>query len=467
MNTPIWEKVKLSSIISCLESGKRPKGGVSKYDEGIPSLGGEHLSSDGGFNFKKIRYVPNDYADKMTKGKVEMDDILLVKDGATTGKVSLVKKDFPYKKAVINEHLFSIRLPDNINTKWIFYQLFSELGKSQILKDFKGAPGGITTKFPDYVDISLPPTLSDQNNLVSFAEEFLTNLDATKKSLVVSKNLIKKYKQSVLKAAFSGDLTSEWRKKQKKIIKGKDLLEQIYKIRNKKFDEFSKNTKNLNSKIKKLKKLVLSDYNFLQPLPKEWSWEKLGFMTCGVEYGTSEKSKTKGKYPVIRMGNIQNNNIDWSDLVYTDTKEDIEKFELQKGDVLFNRTNSPELVGKSAIFKSDKKAIFAGYLIRINQITDIVDPNYLNYFLNSIIAKRHGSEVKTDGVNQSNINGNKLINYPFPYCSLEEQTEIVKIIEENFNNIEQLMKIIDRSLLDINVLRECMFRKLFRGEIKI
>ena len=57
MNTPSWEKVKLSSIISCLESGKRPKGGVSKYDEGIPSLGGEHLSSDGGFNFKKIRYV--------------------------------------------------------------------------------------------------------------------------------------------------------------------------------------------------------------------------------------------------------------------------------------------------------------------------------------------------------------------------------------------------------------------------
>ena len=91
----------------------------------------------------------------------------------------------------------------------------------------------------------------------------------------------------------------------------------------------------------------------------------------------------------------------------------------------------------------------------------------MNYFLNSIIAKRHGSEVKTDGVNQSNINGNKLINYPFPYCSLEEQTEIVKIIKENFNNIEQLMKIIDRSLLDINILRECMFRKLFRGEIKI
>ena len=164
------------------ESGKRPKGGVSKYDKGIPSLGGEHLSSDGGFNFKKIRYVPNVYADKMTKGKIEIDDILLVKDGATTGKVSLVKKDFPYKKAVINEHLFSIRLPVNINTKWIFYQLFSELGKSQILQDFKGAPGGITTKFSDYVDISLPPTLSDQNNLVSFADEFLTNLDATKKA---------------------------------------------------------------------------------------------------------------------------------------------------------------------------------------------------------------------------------------------------------------------------------------------
>lgn len=97
------------------------------------------------------------------------------------------------------------------------------------------------------------------------------------------------------------------------------------------------------------------------------------------EYGTSEKSASSGSVPVLRMGNIVEGEIDWKDLVYTDNKQDIEKLSLHPGDVLFNRTNSPVHVGKTAIYEDERPAIFAGYLVRINYNRDVIRGKYLNY----------------------------------------------------------------------------------------
>jgi type I restriction enzyme, S subunit len=119
---------------------------------------------------------------------------------------------------------------------------------------------------------------------------------------------------------------------------------------------------------------------------KEWKWKTLGDLCDGVEYGSSAKSKKEGKVPVLRMGNIQDGQLDWENLVYTDNKEEIAKYLLKHNDVLFNRTNSPELVGKTAIYKSEMPAIFAGYLIRIHRKEGLLDGDFLNYFLNSQIA---------------------------------------------------------------------------------
>ena len=137
-----WIECKLSDILLYLESGKRPKGGVDHYDQGIPSLGGEHLSLDGRPNFSKIRFIPLEFLQKMTSGLIERNDILVVKDGATTGRTSFVANQFPYQTATINEHLFRLKIPKCIEAKWIFYQLWSQTGKKQILQDFRGAAQG-------------------------------------------------------------------------------------------------------------------------------------------------------------------------------------------------------------------------------------------------------------------------------------------------------------------------------------
>jgi type I restriction enzyme S subunit len=203
----------------------------------------------------------------------------------------------------------------------------------------------------------------------------------------------------------------------------------------------------------------------LPRLPANWQWIRLGHITLGVEYGTSSKSKPEGKIPVLRMGNIQNSSLDWSDLVYSDDDADNHKYMLKKNDVLFNRTNSPALVGKTAIYRGERPAIFAGYLIRINQIDELSDAKYLNYFLNSPIAKIVGNKVKSDGVNQSNINGTKLVNYPFPYCSIEEQRRIVEKIEELLSDLDNGIASLTTAQRQLKVYRQSVLKWAFEGKL--
>ena len=118
-----------------------------------------------------------------------------------------------------------------------------------------------------------------------------------------------------------------------------------------------------------------------------------------LTYGTSKKSSKFGKTAVIRMGNLQNGEIDWSNLAYSDDDEEIEKYNLSAGDVLFNRTNSAELVGKTSIYRGEYPAIYAGYLIKLDYDHNILIGDYFNYMLNAPEAKNYCQRVKTDGVN--------------------------------------------------------------------
>jgi type I restriction enzyme S subunit len=156
---------------------------------------------------------------------------------------------------------------------------------------------------------------------------------------------------------------------------------------------------------------------------------RLGDVCAGFQYGSSKKSHDTGVIPCIRMGNIQNGSIDWSDLKYAPGNEDIDAYMLKEDDVLFNRTNSQTLVGKTAIFKGNRKAVFAGYLVRIHYDKDKLIGDFLNYSLNTQEAKMFCKKVKTDGINQSNINAKTLSTFTFPLPPLKIQKEIVTKIE--------------------------------------
>nr|WP_317216530.1 restriction endonuclease subunit S [Odoribacter splanchnicus] len=164
-------------------------------------------------------------------------------------------------------------------------------------------------------------------------------------------------------------------------------------------------------------------------VPKSWVWCKLEDIVCELKYGTSEKSSSVGKIAVLRMGNITNvGTIDYSNLVYSSNDEDIEQYSLEKYDLLFNRTNSSEWVGKTAIYKDEQPAIYAGYLIRIRPL--LISPDYLNTVMNSGYYREWCYNVKTDAVNQSNINAKKLSQLMIPIPPLREQGRIVAEIDK-------------------------------------
>ncbi|MEO8361266.1 MAG: restriction endonuclease subunit S [Vicinamibacteria bacterium] len=198
---------------------------------------------------------------------------------------------------------------------------------------------------------------------------------------------------------------------------------------------------------------------------KRWQWTTVGDLSDKVEYGSSAKSQKAGRMPVLRMGNIQDGRIDWEDLVYSDDKDEIEKYLLKRDDVLFNRTNSPALVGKTAIYKGEMPAIFAGYLIRIHRKEGLLDADYLNYFLNSQIALDHGKTVVTSSVNQANINGAKLKAYPIPAPPLVEQKRLVVKIDELSDESRRLEAIYQRKLAALDELKKSLLHQAFSGAL--
>jgi len=146
-------------------------------------------------------------------------------------------------------------------------------------------------------------------------------------------------------------------------------------------------------------------------------------------------------------------------------KEDNKQYLLKFNDVLFNRTNSPALVGKTAIYKSEMPAIFAGYLIRLHRKEDLLDADFLNYYLNSKMANDYGKTVVISSVNQANINGTKLKTYPIPIPSLKEQQIIVDKLDALSVETKKLEAIYNQKINDLEELKKSVLQKAFAGEL--
>lgn len=262
------------------------------------------------------------------------------------------------------------------------------------------------------VSIQLPP-LPEQRRIVAKLDSLCARSKAARDELARIPLLIEHYKQAILERAFSGELTADWRKQQKRVEP--DVVE-------------------------------------------------LGSVAADFSYGSSAKSSPEGEVPVLRMGNIQDGRLDWSDLVFTSDKQEIKKYTLCKGDVLFNRTNSPALVGKTALYSEERAAIYAGYLIRV-RCNDQLNPRYLTYCLNSPQGRDYCWQVKTDGVSQSNINAKKLAAFSFRLPETDEQAEIVRRIEAAMDWLNVVASERDKAAQLLDHLDQGLLAKAFRGEL--
>lgn len=167
-------------------------------------------------------------------------------------------------------------------------------------------------------------------------------------------------------------------------------------------------------------------------LPQCWHWSRLGSLGDSFDYGTSQKAtETPRGTPVLRMGNVQAGTVTLTNLKYfEDGQCELPYLYLQPGDLLFNRTNSYELVGKTGIFKGEpQRYSFASYLIRIRANTHAIDPQYLNLYMNSLNCRLTQIEPQVVQQNgQANFNGTKLQAICIPLPPLPEQSRIVAAI---------------------------------------
>lgn len=263
--------------------------------------------------------------------------------------------------------------------------------------------------------IPLPP-LSEQQRIVERIEELFAKLDEAKERLQEVADSFAVRKAAILHKAFTGELTKQWR------------------CENGVSDE-------------------------------SWEEKTIGEICSSLKYGTSKKSSDDGEVVVLRMGNLQNGEIDWSNLAYTSDEEDIKKYLLKSGDVLFNRTNSPELVGKTSIYRGEMPAIYAGYLIKLDYEKNIVVGDYLNYYLNSSKAKEYYMQVKTDGVSQSNINAKKIGEFEIPLPTITEQHEIVRLIDDLLARERSVQQAAEQALASIDLMKKSILARAFRGEL--
>lgn len=143
--------------------------------------------------------------------------------------------------------------------------------------------------------------------------------------------------------------------------------------------------------------------------PKRWRMGTIGDLAVRVDYGTSARAGTAGTWPILRMGNVTDDGrLDLSDLKYVDlSASEVSKYTVQTGDMLFNRTNSKEKVGKSAVVRTSQRFAIAGYLIRV-RFKDAATAEYVSAYL----ASQHGVAVRRRlakaAVNQANINATEM-----------------------------------------------------------
>jgi len=348
-----------------------------------------------------------------SKQAVEPSDVLICKINPRINRVWEVGQKSSHRQIASSEWIV-VRQP-LMEPRYLLRFFQSDQFRAKLCADVTGVGGSLTRAQPKKVatfPVVVPP-LAEQKVIADKLDTLLAQVENTKARLERIPQILKRFRQSVLAAAVSGRLTEEWR-----------------------------GTPDVNG----------------------WESDELSRFIEKPRYGSSAKSQKSGDVPVLRMGNLQDGRLDWSDLVYTSDPEEIEKYRLEPGDVLFNRTNSPELVGKTSIFRGEREAIYAGYLIKIKCLPSL-NPEFLNYQLNSPKAKDYCKAVKSDGVSQSNINAKKLAAYPLSCPPIEEQTEIVRRVDQLFAHADRIEQQVNNALARVNNLTQSILAKAFRGEL--
>ncbi len=367
-----YETQPLETLLASLETGKRPRGG--SVELGVPSLGGEHINADCSLKLSSMKYVPEDFFAGLTKGFIHTNDILIVKDGATTGRVGFVDKSFPFKRSAVNEHVFIVRADTNkADPLYLYYFLRSKIGNEQVMSDFRGAAqGGISRGFASKVHIPVR-SLSEQRRIV----DVLSSADS----------IVRLRREAEKKTA--------------------ELIPALF------LDMFGDPATN----------------------PKGWPIQSLGeLISDGPQNGLYKHASLYGEgTPILRIDGF------YDGLVVSHKAlkrvriepEEKKKFRIYERDIVINRVNSVEYLGKSAIIPFlDEVTVFESNMMRFSVSDEEILPEYLIKLLQTTYAKAHVLSKAKHAINQSSINQQDVKSFLVPVPPIKHQTEFAERAEQ-------------------------------------
>ena len=359
---------------------------------------------------------------------------------------------------------FALRPKNGLEANYLFHFILQSNFRRDAARNMTGAVGLRRVPKPWLEQQQIPlPEPDEQRKIVAEIEKQFTRLEAGVAALRRVQANLKRYRAAVLKTACEGRLVSteaELHRNQKsktaKFETGAEFLARILTERRQNWQGRGK-----------YREPAAPDTTGLPPPPEGWTWATVEQLSTRVQYGSSAKTNENSTgVPVLRMGNIQEGKLDFEKLKYLPKSHDeFPELLLARGDLLFNRTNSAELVGKTAVFKDTlQPCSFASYLIRVRFGNGCL-PDFVSYFINSVFGRAWIADVVSQQVGQANVNGTKLQALAIPLPQFAEQTRIVAEVERRLSVVEELESVVTANLQRATRLRQSILQKAFTGEL--
>lgn len=476
-----WHELTFLDIAKSLKRG--PFGGNLKKAFFVPT-GYKVYEQQHAINkdFQLGTYFINDKKYEELKGFAVGSGDYIISCSGTIGKLYRLPKEAP--SGVINQALLKITLEDGLLTHSYFSYLFqSAYFQRQILSDARGT--GMQNlagmKEIKVVPVFIPP-FPEQRKIVEKLDELISELDNGITNLKAAKDKLEIYRQAVLKKAFEGELTKEWREQQSNLPTADELLEQIKEERLKHYEnqlteweeavvkwEASGKKGRKPSKPKKIKglpQLSETDLNGHTTLPASWKWVKLDEVTQRASKVKKESLNPNDIFKYFDIGGIDNKTqriLSFKTYRWKEAPSRAQQI-VEFGDTLFSTVRTYlKNIGQVNKREYHNEICSTGFTV-IRGIENKINPNFLFYLSTSEFFIQPLNKLQV-GTSYPAVKDDDVFNQPFPLCSYAEQNQIVQEIESRLSVCDNILANIEEGLEKSEALRQSILKQAFEGKL--
>jgi type I restriction enzyme S subunit len=337
-------------------------------------------------------------------------------------------------------------------------------------------------KFDQYISIRVPiPPLSEQHRIVAKIEELFSELDKAVENLTAARERLKAYRQSLLKHAFEGKLTADWRDQQPLSESGERLRQRLLIQRRRTWETAELERLRQTGKPPKGDKWkhrypepATFDQEKLPALPSEWTWAGLDELVSGnprsMQSGPFGSNLRHSEFQstgilVIGIDNVRDGSFSMGseNRISQETFERLDKYEARPGDLLITVMAS---LGRSCVIPRNlERAIITKHVYRISMEQALVLPEYVNLLLQSGTVSRRRMFASAQGQTRLGLNSSILRALPIPLCSRKEQEEIVDRLNARLSQVEKFVEGLEVELVRIGALRQSILKQAFSGKL--